>query len=262
MNLNLADKIAIVTGAASGIGSAISALLIEEGTFVVGGDLDTSSFSKFKRDRFIGVTCDLSTDLGCSKLFTDCMDRFGTVDILINNVGLFPYRSGFLSTSVAEWMHLFDVNFYSMVRMAQNVLPVMQKKHAGSIVSIASDCGRQPDPFLVDYSATKAAIINLSKALSIEFGPSGIRSNVVSPGPIRTKQFESAGGFAEALGKRFNLEKEEAIKYFAREFRKLPTGRVGTPEEVAAVAVLLASDISAQVTGADYTVNGGSLKAA
>jgi NAD(P)-dependent dehydrogenase (short-subunit alcohol dehydrogenase family) len=138
----------------------------------------------------------------------------------------------------------------------------MIAKNAGSIISIASECARQPDVFFVDYSVTKAMILNLSKSLANEYGPRGIRSNVVSPGPTRTASWDKPGGFAESLANEYGLDREAAIEHFAKEVRKLPVGHIGRPENVAAAVAFLASDVSAQVTGAEYTVNGGSYIAA
>ena len=151
-----------------------------------------------------------------------------------------------------------DVNFYSMVRACREVIPHMVKQGGGSIVSIASECGRQPDVFFVDYSVSKAAMLSLNKALANEFGPSGIRANIVSPGPTRTPPWDDPGGFGQSLAKEFGLSKEEAIDHFAKEVRKLPLGRLGRPQDVAAAVVFLASDLAAQVTGSEYCVNGGS----
>ncbi len=155
-----------------------------------------------------------------------------------------------------------DINFYSMVRACREVLPHMVERGQGSIVSIASECGRQPDVFFVDYSVSKAAILSLNKALANEFGPKGVRANVVSPGPTRTPPWDNPGGFGESLSKEYGLPLEEAIDHFAKVTRNLPLGRLGRPQDVAAAAVFLASDLSAQVTGSEYCVNGGSYIAA
>jgi NAD(P)-dependent dehydrogenase (short-subunit alcohol dehydrogenase family) len=138
----------------------------------------------------------------------------------------------------------------------------MIERGKGAIVSIASDVGRAPDPFFVDYAVSKAGVLSLSKALSIEFGPKGVRSNVVSPGPTRTPLWDRPGGFADSLAEEFGMEVEAAIDHFAKEVRKLPLGKLGRPEEVANAVFFLASDLAAQVTGSEYCVNGGVLNAA
>ena len=186
------------------------------------------------------------------------LDRFGHIDILVNNVGIFPYRDSFLTTTDEDWQRVIDINFYSMMRACREVIPHMVARRGGSIVSIASECGRQPDVFFVDYSVSKAAMINLNKALANEFGPQGIRANIVSPGPTRTPPWDKPGGFGDSLAAEFGLDKEKAIEHFATEVRKLPLRKLGRPEDVAAAVVFLASDLAAQVTGSEYCVNGGS----
>lgn len=259
MDLQLKDKVAIVSGAASGIGLETVKLLTEEGATVVGGDLQVRPLVD------LGVTSvesDLSTEEGNRKLVDTALQEHGRIDILVNNVGIFPYREGFLSTSIEDWKRTMEVNFYSMVRLTREVLPHMVRQGSGSIVSIASECGRQPDVFFVDYSVTKAAILNLSKALANEFGPQGIRSNVVSPGPTRTPAWDKPGGMIDSLAEDYGMEREASVEHFAKVVRQLPTGKLGSPKDVAAAVAFLASGISNQVTGAEYTVNGGSYIAA
>jgi NAD(P)-dependent dehydrogenase (short-subunit alcohol dehydrogenase family) len=260
MDLHLKGKVAVVSGAALGIGYQTVRMLRNEGAYVVGGDLDVAPLAKL--DDVVAVEADLATDEGNKALVDAAISAYGTVDVLVNNVGVFPYREGFLATTVDDWRRTIDINFMSMVRLTQLVLPHMLDKRSGSIVSVASECGRQPDVFFVDYSVTKAMVLNLSKSLANEYGSAGIRSNVVSPGPTRTASWDKPGGFAESLASEYGLDKEAAIVHFAKEVRKLPVGHIGAPEDVAAAIVYLASDISRQVTGAEYTVNGGSYIAA
>ncbi|MEI4741975.1 SDR family oxidoreductase [Rhodococcus erythropolis] len=261
MDTNLAGKTAVVSGAASGIGYATVEMLIAEGAHVVGGDLSPESLTALG-SRVLPVKADLSTDEGNQAVVDAAVAEFGGIDIVVNNVGTFPYRDGFLSTTLDQWRQALDINFLSAVRLTRLALPHMISRGAGSIVSVASECGRQPDVFFVDYSVTKAAIINLSKSWANEFGSKGIRSNIVSPGPTRTAQWDNPGGFAESLAADYGLGKEEAIVHFAKEVRKLPVGHIGTPADVAAAIVFLSSDLARQVTGAEYTVNGGSHVAA
>jgi NAD(P)-dependent dehydrogenase (short-subunit alcohol dehydrogenase family) len=132
----------------------------------------------------------------------------------------------------------------------------------GTVVSIASDVGRAADRFFVDYSVSKAAVLMLSKALSVEFGPSGVRVDCVSPGPTRTPAWDKPGGFADSLADEYGLSKDAAIDHFAKEVRKLPLGKLGDPEDLAAAVVFLSSSVSKHVTGADHTVDGGVVAAA
>lgn len=262
MDMQLAGKVAVISGGASGIGLATVKALAGEGATVVAGDLNTQGLIDAGIKNVVPVEANLATEEGANRLVKTAIDQFGQIDVLINNVGIFRQREGFLGTSMEDWKTSFDINFYSMVTLSKAALPYMIERKSGSIVSVASECGRQPDVFLVDYSVTKAAMLSLSKSLANEFGPVGIRSNIVSPGPTRTHQWDMPGGITDYLAAEFKLEREAAVEHFAKQIRKLPLGRLNTPDEVASVIVFLSSGLAAQVTGAEYTVNAGSLLAA
>jgi NAD(P)-dependent dehydrogenase (short-subunit alcohol dehydrogenase family) len=262
MDTHLTDRVVVITGAGSGIGLATARRFAEEGARVVGADLDPSALKDLP-GTVAAVTVDMSLESAGRELADAAIAEFGAVDVLVNNVGTYPYRDqGFLSVDESEWRRVLNINFMSAVRATKAVLPHMIEAGRGALVHIASEGSRQPVPFFVDYCVSKAAILNLSKALADEFGPRGIRSNVVSPGATRTPAWDAPGGLTESLAAEFKMEPEKALTYFIKEVRKLPTGRLGRPEEVAGVIVFLASDLAAQVTGAEYTINGGSYAAA
>jgi NAD(P)-dependent dehydrogenase (short-subunit alcohol dehydrogenase family) len=261
MNYELTGRVVVISGGGSGIGLASCRMFLEEGATVVAGDLDPSAAAALS-DAVTAVTVDLSTATGAEQLISAAVEANGSVDVLVNNVGVFPFRDSFLSVSDADWGALMNINFYSMVRACRAVLPHMVKQGRGAIVSVASDVGRAPDRFFVDYSVSKAAVLMLSKAISIEFGPAGVRSNCVSPGPTRTPAWDKPGGFADSLAEEYGLGREQAIEHFAKEVRKLPLGKLGDPEDIAGVIAFLASDVSKHITGADYTVDGGIVAAA
>jgi NAD(P)-dependent dehydrogenase (short-subunit alcohol dehydrogenase family) len=261
VDLHLEGAVAVVTGAGAGIGLATVRELREAGAHVVAVSRDPSDAAEDPEVEALAI--DLSAPDGPSRAVDAAVARWGRVDVLVNNVGQFPYRSeGFLSVGDEDWKALLEVNLFSMIRACRAVLPLMVDQGRGSIVSVASDVGRSADPFLVDYGVTKAGMLMLSKALSIEFGPKGVRSNCVSPGPTRTKGWERPGGFTDALVDEYGLDRDAAVDHFAREVRGTPLGRLGRPEEVARAIAFLASDASSHVTGADFRVDGGLVAAA
>lgn len=258
MELNLAGRVAVVTGSGSGIGLAVVRRLLEAGVKVVGGDLDSSGMSNLDGD-VTAIDVDLSEKDGSAHLIANAIDIHGGVDILINCIGIAPVREGFLALKDEDLSRTMDVNFLSIVRACRAVIPSMIERGRGSIVSVSSDAGRMPDPFFIDYALSKAAILSFSKTLSIEFGPKNIRSNVVTPGPVRTPMWDRPNGFAESLAASYGVDKEAAIERFAKVERRLPLGRLGTPDEVATLCVYLSSDLAGFATGADFAINGGSI---
>ena len=262
MELGLEGRVALVTGGGAGIGLAIVEALRDAGAHVVAVARDPSAAAALGPD-VEGAAIDLADPAGPERAVGVARARWGTVDVLVNNVGQFPYRDGgFLSVNDPDWWSLLEVNLFSMVRACRLVLPDMVAAGRGSIVNVASDVGRSPDPFLVDYSVSKAAMLRLSKALSIEYGPAGVRCNCVSPGPTRTRGWERPGGFTDALVAEYGLERDDAVDLFATEVRNTPLRRLGRADEVAAAVAYLASDAASHVTGADHRVDGGLVAAA
>jgi len=255
MEMGLAQRAVVVTGAGSGIGLATTRAFIAEGAHVVAADLDPAAAQDAGA---IALTVDLATPEGPPAAVKAAVQRLGGIDVLVNNVGVAPSRQGFLSVGDDDWSALIDVNFMSMVRACRAALPHMLEHGRGAIVSISSDAGYLPAPFFVDYSVTKAAIRVLSRAIANEFADRGIRSNTISPGPTRTAPWERRG-LIDDLAERWGIDREAAIERFIKEERRMPLGRLGEPEDVAAMVVYLSSDLAKQITGSDYRVDGGTI---
>jgi NAD(P)-dependent dehydrogenase (short-subunit alcohol dehydrogenase family) len=258
MDYQLAGKVVVISGAGSGIGLATAQAFVAEGARVVAGDLEPGGLPQVSGPGSVTVhMADLSSPDGPASLVRAALGAHGRVDVLVNNLGIAPVRNGFLEVGDEDWRRTLDVNLLSMIRACRATIPSMIAAGGGAIVSVSSDTGRQPDPFFVDYALSKAAILSLSKSLSIEFGPGGIRVNTVSPGPTQTPALDS---FIARLSMDLGVPPEQGLRHFATEIRRLALGRVNQPQDVAAVILFLASDLSRQVTGADYTVNAGSTR--
>jgi NAD(P)-dependent dehydrogenase (short-subunit alcohol dehydrogenase family) len=170
-------------------------------------------------------------------------------------------RSGFLSVSDEQWQRTFDLNLFSAVRACRAALPALVRRGSGAIVNLASVNSFQPDPSVVDYCVAKAALASLSKALSMEFGPKGIRVNAVAPGPVRTPFWVGPGGVADQIAEAAGTDREGALRVAAAGWGGLALdGFFTEPEEVATLVLLLASERLGNVTGSTYVTDGGLLK--
>jgi NAD(P)-dependent dehydrogenase (short-subunit alcohol dehydrogenase family) len=260
MDLELTGKIAVVTGASKGIGLAITRALVEEGAIVIASAREIQSLRGL--DGVTPVALDLVSPEGPAQLIKSTIDAHGRVDVLVNNVGGVRLRlNGFLGTSDEEFEWALQMNFFSALRAVRAALPAMVRQGAGAIVNIASvNAFFQPDAGTIDYGAAKAALVNLSKSLSQEFGPRGIRINCVSPGPVSTDLWLGKGGVAETVAKATGVDAETARKNVIASIGGFATGRFTTPEEVAALVVFLASKRTANVTGCNYVIDGGLIK--
>jgi NAD(P)-dependent dehydrogenase (short-subunit alcohol dehydrogenase family) len=257
MDLELSEMTAVVTGASRGIGLAIVRALAAEGATVVAGSRTTTPelAALAETGRVHAVTADLGTPGGAGTLVETAASLLGgRLDVLVNNVGgVQPRLGGFMSVTDDEWLRTFNINFLSAVRVTRAALPMLLER-GGSIVTVCSVNASLPDPLVIDYGASKAALANFSKALSKEVGPRGVRVNTISPGPVATDLWLGAGGVAQTIGGANDLTPEEVAK---NAVSGTATGRFTRPEEVAALAVLLASGRAGNLTGTDIVIDGG-----
>jgi NAD(P)-dependent dehydrogenase (short-subunit alcohol dehydrogenase family) len=260
MDLNLTNKVAVVTGASKGIGLAIVRALTAEGARVVAGARTTDSLAGL--EGVTAVAVDLASKDGPARLVQRALDDHGRVDVLVNNVGAVRLRlKGFLGTSDEEFEWAMQMNFFASLRATRAAVTAMVEKGGGAIVNVASvNAFFQPDGGTIDYGAAKAALLNLSKALSQELGPRGIRVNSVSPGPVSTDLWLGKNGVAETVAKATGVDPDTARKNVVASIGGFATGRFTTPEEVANLVVFLASDRTGNVTGANYIIDGGLIK--
>jgi NAD(P)-dependent dehydrogenase (short-subunit alcohol dehydrogenase family) len=255
VDLELNGKVAVVTGASKGIGLAIAAALAAEGAFVVAGARDaTAGLDDLAAGgRVRAVSVDLATPQGPQALVEAAAD-LGRLDIVVNNVGaVTPRPEGFLTITDEQWLASLTLNLLAAVRTTRSALPLMLD-HGGSIVTTSSVNAFLPDPLVLDYSAAKAALTNFCKALSKEVGPRGIRVNTVSPGPVATDLWLGSTGVAQTVAKASGASPDAVAASAAS---AAATGRFTRPTEVADLVVFLASARAANITGADFTIDGG-----
>jgi NAD(P)-dependent dehydrogenase (short-subunit alcohol dehydrogenase family) len=260
MDLELADKVAVVTGASKGIGLAITRALVDEGARVVAGARTVETLEGI--DGVTAVALDLVAAGGPSLLIERAIDEHGRVDVLVNNVGAVRLRlEGFLGTSDEEFAWAMEMNFFAALRATRAALAHMLEQGGGAIVNVASvNSFFQPDPGTIDYGAAKAALVNLSKSLAQEFGPRGIRVNCVSPGPVGTDLWLGDHGVAATVAQATGVDADTARDAVIASIGGFATGRFTTPEEVATLVTLLASERLGNVTGVNYVIDGGLIK--
>jgi NAD(P)-dependent dehydrogenase (short-subunit alcohol dehydrogenase family) len=269
MDLDLKGKRALVTGSSSGIGAGIARVLAAEGaTLVVHGrdsarthavaeSLHTSSGAPA-----YAVTGDLSTDDGAQAVAQAVMDAVGGIDILINNAGGAGVDGNppWLDVPASTWMDTYSQNVGAFVRMCHAFIPGMTERGWGRIVNISSGSGMQPPATIPHYSASKAAINNLTVSLSKALARTGITVNTVSPGAILTPALEN---WIRDLARQMNWGDDWDVieRRYTTEFFPLPVSRIGRVDDIGNMVALIASDRCGYMTGADVRVDGGSTSA-
>lgn len=249
--MRLENKVCIITGAGSGMGRVACEIFAREGARIAAFDIDTAAGqATVDQLRRTGATaefmvCDVASEASVQAAVATTIDRFGQIDVLYNNAGIMPEADhSVIDTSVAVWDQVMAVNVRGIFLCCKYVIPIMLTAGRGSIINIASfvalvGCSVPQDA----YSASKGAVISLTKSLAIQFRPRGIRSNAICPGPIETPMLMDW------------LLKDEA----ARQLRlnRQPSGRFGRPEEIVNCALYLASDESEWTNGAVMVIDGG-----
>jgi 3-oxoacyl-[acyl-carrier protein] reductase len=252
VNLELHDKIAVVTGSSRGLGLASARALAEEGCRVAicarGEEALAAAAADLRKvvrgdDRVLAVAADVASAAGVQDVIGRTIEAFGGVDILVNNVGL-ARGSDIVGTSDADWNEALEQTLFPAIRASRLAVPHLRRRGGGAIIMIASIWGRESGGRMT-YNAVKAAEISLAKSMAQQLAADNIRVNSVAPGSIR---------FPGGSWDRRVSEDPEGMREFVR--RELPFGRFGRPEEVGAVVAFLASSRASWISGASVTVDG------
>lgn len=269
MDFGINEKIAVITGADSGIGKATAILLAEEGANIVLTDVNQKSLEKTILEvkdhtkifnRIIGIAADITKNKEVLSLAQKVKEEFGGANIVVNCAGARGAAGDFLELSDADWQKTIDVDFMGAVRLCRAFIPQMLDLGWGRMVLVASENAFQPYPEESPYNACKAAIINLSKCLSRSYSKENLLFNCVSPAFIKTPMTDA---MMEELAKKRDSSTDEAAEWYVKNKRPhIAMQRRGTPEEVAAVIAFLCSEKASFVNGSNYRVDGGSVESA
>jgi 3-oxoacyl-[acyl-carrier protein] reductase len=244
VDLGLRDKVCVVTGSTGGIGLATARQLREEGATIVTSGRSEEGIGD------LHVAADLVQPREPQRVIGAALERFGRVDCLVNNVGWAEIHR-FEDLDEEMWERSWQINVMSAVRALRAALPAMQQAGAGAIVNVASSAGKRPSTSMPEYSVMKAALLSLSRLVADLYAKHGIRCNAVTPGPTGTEAWLAEGGLAEQQGSR-----DEVL---AKVAAGRPLGRLAEPHEIAAAIVFLCSERASFVTGAAWSVDGGTV---
>lgn len=251
--MEFAEKVALITGGASGIGRATALLFAREGAAIALADVNADAGLRVAEEiteaggRVFFERVDVTRAADCQRLAKRTIREFGRVDILFNNAGIIR-RATVLELTEDDWDRVMAVNVKSIYLLSREVIPLMQQAGGGTIINTASGWGLAGGAKAAVYCASKGAVVLLTKAMAIDHGQQKIRVNCICPGDTDTGMLREE---AKQLG-------EENSRFLA-ESAKRPLGRVGSPEEIAQAALYLASDASSFVTGTALVVDGGGL---
>ena len=244
MDLGLEGKACIVTGASRGIGAAVAQMLKEEGASVLGVSRGGAE-----------MEVDLTKPDAADRVVAECEHRHGGVDVLVNNAGT-SHVKPLDDLTDEDWNGQWELHVMAPMRLMRAAAPLMARRGGGRIVNVSSSSGKRPSLTNAAYSVTKAAELSLSRVFADTWAKEGVLVNAVTPGPVKTPLWVADGGLADQAAAAKGISREEALEA-ARE--KIPVGRFGTEQEVAAVVVFLCSQLASNVTGAAWSVDGGAV---
>jgi len=268
MSERFEGKVAIVTGAGCvgagwGNGRAIAVRLAEEGARVFAVDRDpqrldeTLSLAGAARASIVVHVCNVTSSAEVASMAQACLKQWGTIDILVNNVGgSSAPAGGYAALTDDHWQQALARNLLAAVRLDRALLPSMLAEGSGVIVHVSSTAAKRPSTGLPNYSVTKAAVLSLSRLVADLYAKDGIRCNAVTPGPTATSAWLGEGGLADQQAQRSGKTREAALDSVAA---GRPLGRLAEPDEIASVIAFLCSERASYVTGAAWSADGGTV---
>jgi NAD(P)-dependent dehydrogenase (short-subunit alcohol dehydrogenase family) len=261
--MRLKGKIALVTGASSGLGKATAEVFVREGARVIVADINQRRAEAVaeelngasRRKKAIALRCDVAKKSEVEAMVAEARKKFGPINILINNAGIGQIKD-FLDITPEEWQRMLDIHMKGTFLCTQAVIADMIAANWGRIVNTASVAGMEGGPQNAHYAAAKAAIIGFTRSIALEYARSGITVNAVAPGLI-DNILQAAGGKADGstIASDISSSKVEQVKQFF--LRRIPVRKLGTPQDIAYAHLYLASDEAAYVTGQVLSPNGG-----
>src|SRR3954471_7175155 len=255
VDLGLSGKACIVTGATSGIGASVTQMLNGEGADVLLVARDQARLDAAAAAG--GVTCaaDVTDPDAAARIIEACEAAFGRVDVLVNNAGTMPVTA-FDELTDEDWQAQWELNVMASLRLMRVAAPRMAERGWGRIVNVSSSAGKRPSLRNAAYAVTKAAQLSLSRVFADQYAAKGVLVNAVAPGPTATELWTGAGGIAAQAAGRGGTTREEEL---AAAGAKVPIGRLGEPDEIAAVIVFLCSEQASNVAGSAWSVDGGTV---
>ena len=262
MDLGLRERTFIVTGASGGIGRATAVGLATEGAWLLlTGRREealaaTADACHEAGGRAETVGLDITASDAGERLLGACLERFGRVDGLVNNAGSSTVRS-LEQVPDEAWQQQWDLHVMAPMRLMRALAPVLAERGWGRIVNVSSSAGKRPSASIeMPYSVTKAAVLSLSRAFADQFASRGVLVNAVTPGPVADELWLGPGGMADQNAAAQGITRDEVLEATAN---RVPRGRMASAEEIAAVIVFLCSEAAANVAGAAWSVDGGTV---
>ncbi len=257
MELGLADRVCLVTGSTAGIGLETARMLAAEGAVVVLHGRSQESVERARGDTgaALGVAADFADPAAPAAVVEAALAAFGHVDCLVNNVGI-AYQASFDELTDDQWLEMWHLNVMSYLRAIRAVLPDMRARGFGRIVNVASTAGKRPSTGMPNYTVTKAAVLSLSRLVADLTAKDGILCNAVAPGPTLSPAWLAENGLADQVAAKSGKTREQVLDDVGK---GRPLGRMAEPAEIAAAIVFLCSDRASYVTGAAWSVDGGTV---